>query len=141
MAKTKKTIETEAMVEAPVEAPAEETTETKRNGRFLNYLPVKNVHTRTTATGRTFMSVSVPCGDKWYSIAVNKGQILAAKGADSNKFCTVLLGDADKSRKATTAKAEGEGWDEIELTNAQLADEYEAARKASYAAYKAAKQG
>lgn len=121
---------------------------------FLNFVSNKLVHTATAKDGKTFYNVSFPYGESktgFASVSISQGQKLPAtkKGENGERIavdgaCSILLGAPDKVRqvsvctKAATKKKKAE-YEKVELTNAQIAEIYEASRKA-YKEQKAAEE-
>ena len=112
--------------------------------RFLNFVPNALIHVNSRADGKQFASISLPCESSktgYASIAVNLGQLIpATRGKDKvvvEGFKSVLLGDEAKSRKLSIAtNKKGTAYKDIEMTNAEIADAFEAAR----AAYRASRE-
>lgn len=112
--------------------------------RFLNFVPEKLIHTNQRADGKQFFSISIPCAQSktgYASIAVNAGQVFAAtRGKDRTAvagFKSVLLGDEAKLRKVSVAtNKKGSAYKDIEMSNAEISDAFEASR----AAYRAARE-
>ena len=109
--------------------------------KFINFISEKMLHTNRTADGKEFVNVSFPCAESktgYASFGVNLGQVLDAKKKDGTVvagYKSVLLGDAEKTRKVSVAtNKKGTSFKNIEMTNAAIADAFEASRKA----YKAA---
>lgn len=124
-----------------------------KNSVFMNFVSEKLVHKRDGKNeGEVFYNVSIPYADSktgFASVSVSAGQKLPAtkKGQDGERvavegFCSILLGAPEKTRKlsvctkAATKKKKAE-YGTVELTNAQIAEIYEASRKA----YKEAQNG
>lgn len=109
--------------------------------KFINFISEKMLHVNKTADGKEFVNVSFPYAESktgYASFGVNLGQVLDAKKHDGtvvSGYKSILLGDADKTRKVSIAtNKKGTSYKNIEMTNAAIADSYEASRKA----YKAA---
>ena len=109
--------------------------------KFINFISEKMLHTNRTADGKEFVNVSFPCSQSktgYAAFAVNMGQVLNATKKDGTiveGYKSILLGDADKTRKVSIAtNKKGTNYKDIEMTNAAIADAFEASRKA----YKAA---
>ena len=109
--------------------------------KFINFISEKMLHTNRTADGKEFVNVSFPCSESktgYASFGVNLGQVLDAKKHDGTVvagYKSVLLGDAEKTRKVSVAtNKKGTNFKNIEMTNAAIADAFEESRKA----YKAA---
>lgn len=104
---------------------------------FINFISEKMLHTNTTATGKDFVNVSIPCAQSktgYASFGVNLGQILNATKRDGSivaGYKSILLGEADKTRKVSVAtNKKGTSYKDIEMTNAAIADAFNAARNA-----------
>lgn len=109
--------------------------------KFINFISEKMLHVNKTADGKEFVNVSFPCSESktgYASFGVNLGQVLDAKKHDGTVvagYKSVLLGDAEKTRKVSVAtNKKGTNFKNIEMTNAAIADAFEESRKA----YKAA---
>lgn len=105
--------------------------------KFINFISEKMLHTNRTADGKEFVNVSFPCAESktgYASFGVNLGQVLDAKKKDGTVvagYKSVLLGDDEKTRKVSVAtNKKGTSFKNIEMTNAAIADSYEASRKA-----------
>lgn len=105
--------------------------------KFINFISEKMLHVNKTADGKEFVNVSFPCAQSktgYASFGVNMGQVLDAKKKDGTVvagYKSVLLGDAEKTRKVSVAtNKKGTSFKNIEMTNAAIADSYEASRKA-----------
>ncbi len=112
----------------------------KKNGIFINHYPQEMVHVRKTTDKdgkeREFASVSIACKESktgMGTITVNMGQLLPANkknGTTVDGRYSILLGDPDKTRKVSIATdPDGKTFETIELTNAQIAKNVDAARK------------
>lgn len=111
--------------------------------RFLNFVPETLIHANTRADGKQFYSISLPCASSktgYGSIAVNVKQVFdATRGKDRTAvagFKSVLLGDEAKLRKVSIATTKSGKYKDIEMSNAEIADAFEAAR----AAYRASRE-
>lgn len=109
--------------------------------KFINFISEKMLHVNKTSDGKEFVNVSFPCAESktgYASFGVNLGQVLDAKKHDGtvvSGYKSILLGDAEKTRKVSIAtNKKGTNYKNIELTNAQIAAEFENSRKT----YKAA---
>ena len=112
---------------------------------FVNYVSEKLIHSNQTKDGgRQFANVSVPVPTDVSlsglgSFAVNLGQILDAKKKDGTVvegYKNLLLGAPDKTRKVSVQTADG--YAQIEITNAAIAEYFVVSRKAYRAAQKEA---
>lgn len=108
---------------------------------FINFISEKMLHVNKTSEGKEFVNVSFPCSESktgYASFGVNLGQVLDAKKKDGTVvagYKSILLGDADKTRKVSVAtNKKGTNYKNIEMTNEKIAAEFEESRKA----YKAA---
>ena len=111
---------------------------------FMNYTSEAMLHTNKTAEGKEFVNVSIPCKASktgYASFAVNCGQVLPAKKKDGtivDGYKSILLGDADKTRKVSVAtNKKGTNYKTIEMTNSAIIAEVAEARKAYRASQKA----
>ena len=105
--------------------------------KFINFISEKMLHVNKTTDGKEFVNVSFPCAQSktgYASFGVNMGQVLDAKKKDGtvvSGYKSILLGDAEKTRKVSVAtNKKGTSFKNIELTNAQIAAEFEESRKA-----------
>ena len=105
--------------------------------KFINFISEKMLHVNKTAEGKEFVNVSFPCSQSktgYAAFAVNMGQVLDATKRDGtvvSGYKSILLGDAEKTRKVSVAtNKKGTSFKNIELTNAQIAAEFEESRKA-----------
>ena len=123
MAKSKKTVAT---------------TETVKN-TWINRVSEKLIHEQTSSTGKAFKSISIPMADGYGSIAVNEGQVFAAKNRTTGEvvdgYYNVLLGAPEKERNISVPN--GKGFKSQKMTNKEIADLVDADRKAYKAAQKA----
>ena len=104
---------------------------------FVNFISEKMLHINQTANGKQFANVSIPCAQSktgFASFAVNMGQVLNATKKDGSiveGYKSILLGDADKTRKVSVAtNKKGTNYKDIELTNAAIAEAFNASRVA-----------
>lgn len=105
--------------------------------KFINFISEAMLHTNTTATGKQFVNVSIPCDQSktgYASFGVNMGQVLNATKKDGTVvagFKSILLGEADKTRKISVAtNKKGTSYKDIKVTNAAIAEMFNAARNA-----------
>ena len=105
--------------------------------KFINFISEKMLHTNRTADGKEFINVSFPCCESktgYASFGVNLGQVLDAKKHDGtvvSGYKSILLGDAEKTRKVSVAtNKKGTSFKNIEMTNAAIAEAFNAARTA-----------
>ena len=104
---------------------------------FINFINDAMLHTNTTAAGKQFVNVSIPCPQSktgFASFGVNMGQVLNATKKDRTVvagYKSILLGEADKTRKVSVAtNKKGTSYKDIEMTNAAIAEAFNAARTA-----------
>ena len=104
---------------------------------FMNFVSEAMLHTNTTAEGKEFVNVSIPCSKSttgYASFAVNVGQVLDATKKDGTVvpgYKSILLGAADKTRKVSVATGKKKiTYKTIEMTNADIVKEVNEARKA-----------
>lgn len=103
---------------------------------FLNFVPEKLIHMNTRKDGKQFANISIPCEESktgYGSITVNLGQLLpATRGKDRTAvagFKSIILGDEAKTRKLSVAtNKKGTAYKDIEITNADIAKAFDAAR-------------
>lgn len=105
--------------------------------QFINFISEKMLHTNTTKDGKQFVNVSIPCDQSktgFASFGVNVGQVLNATKKDGTVvegFKSILLGEADKTRKISVAtNKKGTNYKDIEVSNAAIAEMFNAARNA-----------
>ena len=111
---------------------------------FLNAVSAKMIHENTTADGKVFANITIPYeGSKTglASFGVNLGQVMDAKRKDGSLIDgmkNVLLGKPEGTRQVSVCtkqtKAGKRTYENVALTNQQIADAFNAAR----AEYKAA---
>ena len=108
---------------------------------FANFVSEAMLHNNTTAEGKAFVNVSIPCSKSktgYASFAVNEGQVLPATKKDGtvvDGYKSILLGAADKTRKVSVATGKKKTpYETIEMTNAEIVAEITASRKAYRAA-------
>lgn len=105
---------------------------------FVNFVSAALVHENTAGDGKSFKNVSLPNpGSKsgMMSIALNNGQVLAAKKKDGtvvDGYVSLLLGKPEAERKVSILT--DKGYETIKMTNAAIAAMVEADRKAYRAA-------
>lgn len=104
---------------------------------FINFVSEKMLHGNQTAEGKQFVNVSFGCAQSKTGIAsfaVNVGQVLNATKKDGtvvDGYKSILLGDADKTRKVSVAtNKKGTNYKTIEMTNGQIAEAFKASRTA-----------
>lgn len=104
---------------------------------FINFISEAMLHTNTTAAGKQFVNVSIPCKESktgFASFGVNMGQVLDATKKDGTVvagYKSILLGEADKTRKLSVAtNKKATNFKDIEVTNAQIAAYFNDARNA-----------
>ena len=108
---------------------------------FANFVSEAMLHTNTTADGKEFVNVSIPCSKSstgYASFAVNVGQVLDATKKDGTVvpgYKSILLGAADKTRKVSVATGKKKiTYKTIDMTNEEIVAEITASRKAYRAA-------
>lgn len=112
---------------------------------FMNFVNEAMLHTNAKKDGSgEVVNVSIPCAESktgYGSFPVNPGQVLDARlkdGSTKDGYKSILLGAADKTRKVSIAtkvtKAGKATYGTIEMTNQQIIDSVNAARKAYVAA-------
>lgn len=116
-----------------------------KNKTIINHYPAGMVHIRKTTdksgSEREFASVSFACPVSktgYGSFAVNMGQLLPASKKDGtvvNDRYSILLGDADKTRKVSiattnTKDAKKRKYADVLFTNSQIAEYINTARAA-----------
>ena len=108
---------------------------------FANFVSEAMLHTNTTADGKEFVNVSIPCSKSstgYASFAVNVGQVLDATKKDGTVvpgYKSILLGAADKTRKVSVASGKKKiTYKTIDMTNEEIVAEIAASRKAYRAA-------
>ena len=111
---------------------------------FLNYVSEKMIHTNTAKeSGKEFATISISCPQSktgLATISVNLGQILDAKKKDGTVvkgYKNLLLGAPDKTRKVSIATNKSK-YKTVEMTNAAIAEMFNAERQAYRAAQKEA---
>lgn len=128
-------------------------TEKTYNNAWLNGVSQDLVREKTSASGHKFYSVSVDVGcdvtgtqSNWITLTVNPGQVMKS---DKSQYLSILLGDMEKTRKVQAANkvktikgkakaVKSAGYAELTLSNAAIAEAYDAQRKAYKAATEAA---
>ena len=116
-----------------------------KNSTFINHYPVQMVHFNKTTdkngNERQFASVSFSCPESksgYGTFSVNMGQLLPAKKKDGTVVdgrYSILLGDAEKTRKVSIATNRAKNksqrqYANVKLTNAQIAEYVNTARAA-----------
>lgn len=80
--------------------------------KFINFISEKMLHVNKTSDGKEFVNVSFPCSESktgYASFGVNLGQVLNATKRDGTiveGYKSILLGDAEKTRKVSIAKSQ-----------------------------------
>lgn len=123
----------------------------KQNTVFINRVSEKLVHPAQAKDGSSFYNLSIPyekSKDGFLHVTLRTGQVLnATKKADNSViegWKNILLGNPDTTRRCSyctklpKGKRKGE-YDEVELTNTELAALFEENRAAYKAAQKAQK--
>lgn len=110
-------------------------------GVFLNFVSEKMIHAKKGEKG-DFYSVSIATDKSesgYGTLSVTPKMIFAATKKDGTVIegvKNVLLGDPDKTRKVSVKK--GDGYESIELTNAEIKAGYDAERESYRKAHAAA---
>ena len=109
---------------------------TKKN-IFMNFVSEAMIHINKTTEGKEFANISIPCSKSttgYASVAVNLGQVLPATKKDGtvvDGYKSILMGSADKTRKVSIATGKKRiSYKDIEMTNQEIVDCVNAARKA-----------
>lgn len=104
---------------------------------FMNWVSKRMVHASKNTKGETFYNVSFPYAESatgFASVSVSAGQVLKATkkdGTENANFASILLGAPDKEREVSVCTdAANKDYKRVKMTNAEIADAYEASRKA-----------
>lgn len=106
---------------------------------FINWVSRNLIH-EAHKEDKTFYNISIPYAESkngYANLSVSAGQVLAATKRDgtvNNSFASILLGAPDKVRQLSICskitKTGKKTYAKIEMTNAEIAEAYEASRKA-----------
>lgn len=113
------------------------------NISYINYISEKMLHARKTPAGREFVSVSVACpasSNGYGTFAVGTKQVFDSTRKDKTVvtgFKNILLGNPEKTRKVSIKTPEGT-YENVEMTNEDIAEMFTAERDAYTASLKAA---
>ena len=111
---------------------------------WMNHVSTRMIH-EAEKEGKTFYNISFPYADSktgYASVSVSAGQVRPATKKDGTVVETtrnILLGDPAKTRQVSVCTdAAAKTYAKVELTNEQIVEAYETARKAYKEAQKAA---